>query len=210
MILHKQKEPWTSIGAGVHLDQPGAILELGFPDRFRKGHFWCFGTTRVGKTRVMEHIIEQDIKKGYSVVAIDPKGDIDLFSKITELAIDTGRQHDLMLITPIFPEYSAILDPLSSYQWQKAADLPSAGTETLSAGWQRTKSQARSLFKPYQTTIAVSPEKSRPYRPVARFIREISINCQAAEATMGCSGSVVHAPKPLNKLSGKSATNKAR
>ncbi len=34
----------------------------------------------------MEHILEQDIHKGYSVVVVDPKGDIDLFSKITHLA----------------------------------------------------------------------------------------------------------------------------
>ncbi len=115
MFQLKRQEPWTGVGTGIHLDHPQTVIELGFPDSYRKGHFWCFGTTRVGKTRIMEHIIEQDIKKGYSVVAIDPKGDIDLFSKITELAIDTGRQHDLMLITPIFPEYSAILDPLSSY-----------------------------------------------------------------------------------------------
>jgi hypothetical protein len=110
-----QQEPWTHIGTGIHLDHPQKIIELGFPDSYRKGHLWCFGTTRVGKTRIMEHIIEQDIGKGYSVVAIDPKGDIDLFSKITQLALATGRHHDLMLITPIFPQYSAILDPLSSY-----------------------------------------------------------------------------------------------
>jgi hypothetical protein len=103
IFKRKTKEPWTAIGAGVHLDHPGAILKLGFPDSFRKGHFWCFGTTRVGKTRVMEHVIEQDVKKGYSVVTIDPKGDIELFSKITELAVYTGRHQDLMLITPIFP-----------------------------------------------------------------------------------------------------------
>ena len=108
-------EPWTHIGTGLHLDYPETILDLGFPDSHRKGHFWCFGTTRVGKTRIMEHIIEQDIRKGYSVVAIDPKGDIDLFSKIVEIADDIDRLEDLMLITPIFPEYSAILDPLSSY-----------------------------------------------------------------------------------------------
>ena len=114
-MFRKHKELWTHIGTGVHLDQPQRIIELGFPDSYRKGHFWCFGTTRVGKTRIMEHIIEQDIRKGYSVVAIDPKGDIELFSKITQLAISTSRHQDLMLITPIFPQYSAILDPLSSY-----------------------------------------------------------------------------------------------
>lgn len=119
MIFSKRKKKpdkfWTHVGRGVHLDNPETIMELGFPDSYRKGHFWCFGTTRVGKTRTMENIIEQDIRKGYSVVAIDPKGDIDLFSKIVQIAFETGRQEDLMLITPVFPEYSAILDPLSSY-----------------------------------------------------------------------------------------------
>jgi conjugal transfer pilus assembly protein TraD len=108
-------EPWTHIGTGVHLDHPQTLIELGFADSARKGHCWCFGTTRVGKTRIMEHIIEQDIRKKYSVVAIDPKGDIDLFSKIAQLADETGRNEDLMLVTPVFPQYSAILDPLSSY-----------------------------------------------------------------------------------------------
>jgi len=115
-ILKKQKpEPWTHLGTGIHLDHPDKIISLGYPDSFRKGHFWCFGTTRVGKTRTMENIIEQDIRKGYSIVAIDPKGDIELFSKIVQLAIKTKRLNDLMLVTSVFPKYSAILDPLSSY-----------------------------------------------------------------------------------------------
>ena len=115
LLKKKKPEPWTSLGRGVHLDRPDRIMELGYPDSFRKGHFWCFGTTRVGKTRIMEHIIDQDIRKGYSVVAIDPKGDADLFSKIVQVAFDTGRQEELILISPVFPEFSAILDLLSSY-----------------------------------------------------------------------------------------------
>lgn len=105
----------VDLGTGINLDTPETILPIRYPDSYRKGHFWCFGTTRVGKTRCMENIIEQDIRKGYSVVIIDPKGDADLFSKIVQVAFDTGRHDDLMLINPIFPEYSATLDPLSSY-----------------------------------------------------------------------------------------------
>lgn len=116
MIFRKKpKEPWLDLGTGIDLDHPDKIRPIGYPDSYRKGHFWCFGTTRVGKTRTMENIIEQDIRKGYSVVAIDPKGDVDLFSKIVQVALETGRHNDLMLITPIFPNYSAILDPLSNY-----------------------------------------------------------------------------------------------
>jgi len=106
---------WTHFGEGIHLDHPDRIIPLGVPDDDRKGHFWCFGTTRVGKTRCMEGIIEQDIRKGYSVVAIDPKGDIDLFSKIVQVAFETGRHKDLIFVSPVFPQYSAILDPLSTY-----------------------------------------------------------------------------------------------
>ena len=50
-----------SLGTGFDLDNPGEIIEnLGFYEGDRKGHFWCFGTTRVGKTRTMESIVEQD------------------------------------------------------------------------------------------------------------------------------------------------------
>ena len=115
IFMKRKKKLWTEYGEDINLDHPNDIINLRVPDSDRKGHSWCFGTTRVGKTRLLENIIEQDIRKGYSVVAVDPKGDIDLFSKITQIAVETGRIADLMLVTPIFPEYSAILDPLSSY-----------------------------------------------------------------------------------------------
>lgn len=111
----RKKEPWTTVGEGIDLDNPLKIIPIGLPDSHRKGHFWCFGTTRVGKTRMMEGIIEQDIRKGYSVVCIDPKGDIPLFSKIVQIAIESGRLNDVILVNPVFPKYSASLDPLSSY-----------------------------------------------------------------------------------------------
>ena len=66
-------------------------------------------------TRVMENMIEQDIKKGYSVVVIDPKGDIELFNKIIQVSAMAKRLDDISFITPIFPEYSAVINPLSSY-----------------------------------------------------------------------------------------------
>ncbi len=91
------------------------IIDLVLPDSYRKGHFWCFGTTRSGKTRLMEGMIEQDIRKGYSVVVLDPKGDIDLFSKIVQVAVEEGRVEDLMYINLAFPEYSIVLDPLAYY-----------------------------------------------------------------------------------------------
>ena len=66
-------------------------------------------------TRLMENMIEQDIRKGYSVVVLDPKGDIELFSKIVQVAMEERRTNELIFVTPIFPQYSAVVDPLSYY-----------------------------------------------------------------------------------------------
>ncbi len=66
-------------------------------------------------TRLMENMIVQDIRKGHSVVVIDPKGDADLLSNIVLTAAETGRLDDLVYISPIYPDYSAIIDPLSHY-----------------------------------------------------------------------------------------------
>jgi len=113
------KEPVTVLGKGFKITDRGIqkdkVIEIVYPDAYRKGHFWCFGTTRSGKTKLIEAMVEQDVRKGYSVVVIDPKGDVDLFSKIVQVALETQRIEDLIFINPIFPKYSAVLDPLAYY-----------------------------------------------------------------------------------------------
>jgi hypothetical protein len=64
----------TILGTGINI-RGGKQQEIYMNDADRSGHFWCFGTTRVGKTRLLENMLEQDIQKGNSVVVIDPKGD---------------------------------------------------------------------------------------------------------------------------------------
>jgi len=83
--------------------------------RERSGHFGCFGTTRTGKTRFLMSLVEQDIRGGRNVIVIDPKGDSHLFSIIIQAAAEAGRLDDLMLVTPIFSEYSLRIDPLAFY-----------------------------------------------------------------------------------------------
>jgi type IV secretory pathway TraG/TraD family ATPase VirD4 len=106
----------THIGHGVPLDDlKGAIRKIGIADKNRIGHLGCFGTTRIGKSKLIEHMVTQDITKGYSVVVVDPKGDLELFSKIVQTAFDTGREKELCLINPVYPEFSATINPLAYY-----------------------------------------------------------------------------------------------
>lgn len=115
MLKNKKKRWLVNLGEGIDLNKPETIIPVGYDESYRSGHFWCFGTTRAGKTKVIAGICDEDIKKGHSVVVIDPKGDNKLFSKIVESAFNCGREYDLMLINPVFPEYSASIDPLASY-----------------------------------------------------------------------------------------------
>jgi len=53
------KEKKTILGLGYSMDEPTKKTVISIPDDVRKGHFWCFGTTRVGKTRLIEGMVEQ-------------------------------------------------------------------------------------------------------------------------------------------------------
>jgi len=112
----------TYLGKGINLAEGNKTpkeVDITIKDTERSGHFGCFGTTRVGKTRLLENIIEQDIRKGYNVVVIDPKGDSELFSKMIQVAAESGRLDDIMMLTPISPDHSIMLDPLAYYYMEE-------------------------------------------------------------------------------------------
>jgi conjugal transfer pilus assembly protein TraD len=112
-LFNRNQRTW--LGYGYKLTAPGKISKVSLKDSDRKGHLFGFGSTRIGKTRLIELMMEQDIRKGYSLVFFDPKGDIDIFSKIVQIAYEENRQDELCLVTPIFPECSSKIDPLAYY-----------------------------------------------------------------------------------------------
>ena len=110
---------YTSLGTGVNLDNATEPLDILLPDSYRSGHILVSGSTRSGKSRLCENIIEQDIRKGYNIILIDPKIDQDLANKVTQIAIACGRGNDLMFINVLFPEYSISINPLSHWFLQE-------------------------------------------------------------------------------------------
>src|ERR1017187_6424192 len=111
----KQTTKCIVLGKGVDMDDPTSMVDIMMPDSYRVGHKIVFGATRSGKSKSAEASIEQDIRAGRSIIYMDPKPDNELLSKIIQVAVATGREEELMLITPIFPEYSAVIDPLSHW-----------------------------------------------------------------------------------------------
>ena len=116
-ILRKKKQEGIHIGKGYSLDdhEKANFLDIFQEDINRRGHTMVFGTTRVGKTRLVENAIIQDIENGKNVIIIDPKIDIDLFSRVFQVASNCGRENEVTLINSLTPNLSAKINPLANF-----------------------------------------------------------------------------------------------
>ncbi|HAT3775473.1 TPA: type IV conjugative transfer system coupling protein TraD [Citrobacter freundii] len=73
----------------------------------RVGHTIVYGTTRVGKTRLAELLVTQDIRRGEVTIVFDPKGDADLMKRVWAEAHRAGRGDALYIFHLGWPEISA-------------------------------------------------------------------------------------------------------
>lgn len=79
----------------------------------RVGHTGVWGTTRVGKTRLAEVLINQDIRRGDVVITFDPKGDADLMLMMYTQAVKSGRPFYMFHLG--FPDISCRYNPIADY-----------------------------------------------------------------------------------------------
>ena len=70
---------------------------------------------RVGKTRLAEILITQDIARGDVVIVFDPKGDADLMKRVVAEARRAGRENALYIFHLGFPEFSARYNPVGNF-----------------------------------------------------------------------------------------------
>ncbi len=88
---------------GVELDEGDVLQDLGE----RVGHTLVIGTTRVGKTRLAELLVTQDIRRGDVTVMFDPKGDADLLKRMWAEARRAGRENAFYVFHLGWPGISA-------------------------------------------------------------------------------------------------------
>ncbi len=94
---------------GIELDEQDVLLPLGE----RVGHTIVLGTTRVGKTRLAEMLVTQDIHRGKTidergvVVFFDPKGDADMLKRMYVEAKRAGRENEFYVFHLGWSEISA-------------------------------------------------------------------------------------------------------
>lgn len=94
---------------GIEPNEVDVTLPLGE----RVGHSLVLGTTRVGKTRLAELFITQDIRRRNAagehevVIVFDPKGDADLLKRMYVEAKRAGREREFYVFHLGWPDISA-------------------------------------------------------------------------------------------------------
>jgi conjugative coupling factor TraD (TOL family) len=114
---------------GVEVHEADVVMDLGE----RVGHTLVLGTTRVGKTRLAEVLICQDIRRGDVVVVFDPKGDAELLRRMYAEALRSGREEEFSFFHLGYPDISARYNGVGSFSriteiaTRIAGQLPSEG-----------------------------------------------------------------------------------
>ena len=76
------------------------------------GHVLIGGTTRSGKTRLLEVILSEAIRGPGTVIVIDPKGDAELLIRVAAEAYRAGRK--FAFFSPASPQWSASFNPFGT------------------------------------------------------------------------------------------------
>lgn len=88
---------------GIEPNEKDISLPLGE----RVGHTLVLGATRVGKTRLAELFVSQDIRRGEVCIFFDPKGDADMLIRMYIEAVRAGRADEFYVFHLGWPDISA-------------------------------------------------------------------------------------------------------
>ena len=154
-------------GVGLE-DEKSITMNIGE----RVGHSLVLGTTRVGKSRLLEVLVTQDIKRGDVVIVIDPKGDFGILARMIAEATRANRMDQFHLFHLGYPEiserYNGIGDfgRITEVAGRIANQLPSEGNSAAfrEFAWRFTNIVAKAL-----TALGQKPN----YKLIARYIMNI-------------------------------------
>ncbi|WP_394230503.1 type IV conjugative transfer system coupling protein TraD [Shewanella colwelliana] len=109
--------PMPPVGGDTKMHGVGVSEETDclLPMSARAGHTLVLGTTGVGKTRLAEILVTQDIRRGDVVFVFDPKGDADMLKRMYAECERSGRLDNFHVIHLGYPDKSARYSPVARF-----------------------------------------------------------------------------------------------
>ena len=113
------------VGVGVDLTNPKDIMLIYHEWNKLKAHYFVYGTSQVGKSRLLASHVRQMIMNNWNVVVIDPKGGEgqEILSWVIEFAGEAGRAEDLFYISPVYSDYTDCLNPIYGLENEEIASM---------------------------------------------------------------------------------------
>lgn len=132
----KEEEIWDIdldkglfIGAGSELIGTGdnKMEPIYIPWGSLAGHMCVYGTTRVGKTRLMMSCVRQAIMRNMDILLVEPKGSIgqESIAWVIQFAEEANRLRDISYCSPFLPNLSVTFNPLYGLSNEEIASLVS-------------------------------------------------------------------------------------
>lgn len=152
----------------VEMKEQDVTMDL----RERVGHTLVLGTTRVGKTRLAEILITQDIARGDTVIVFDPKGDADLMKRVVAEAKRAGRSDETYIFHLGYPDISCRYNAIGNFS--RITEVATRLTNALPS--EGNSAAFREFAWRFTNMIAVALVKmgKRPdYRQITRYITHI-------------------------------------
>jgi len=154
-------------GVGVECEE-AVYSDLGE----RVAHTLVLGTTRVGKTRMEELLVTQDIHRGDITIVFDPKGDKELLMRMYAEAKRVGRDDDFYVFHLGYPEISSRYNAVANFSRitevssRVSGQLSSEGSSAAfkEFAWRFTNIIAQAL-------VILGQRPS--YKMIARYVRNI-------------------------------------
>ncbi|MGR9052268.1 MAG: type IV conjugative transfer system coupling protein TraD [Gammaproteobacteria bacterium] len=152
----------------VEMHEQDVTMDL----RERVGHTLVLGTTRVGKTRLAEILISQDIARGDTVIVLDPKGDADLMQRVVAEAKRAGRGDQTYIFHLGYPDISCRYNAIGNFS--RITEIATRTTNALpSEGNSAAFREFAWRFTNMIATALVKMGRRPDYRQITRYITHI-------------------------------------
>ncbi|MEK7631150.1 MAG: type IV secretion system DNA-binding domain-containing protein [Patescibacteria group bacterium] len=157
------------------LEEKKFIFGINRADRTR--HMYIIGKRGVGKTKLTETLIRQDIAYGYGVCVIDPDG--DLISSILDF-IPEERAADVIVIDPSDTQHSVAFNPLADVEPQLRHQVARGLVEIIERQFGNTwNGQIEHLFR--FACLALLDYPYATFKDFVTILKDIDFRMEVAE-----------------------------
>jgi conjugal transfer pilus assembly protein TraD len=113
------------VGVGVDLKIVKELVPIYLEWKKLVNHYFVYGTSQVGKSRLLANHVRQMIMNNWNVIVVDPKGGEgqEILSWIIEFAGEAGRTEDLFYIAPVYAEYTDCFNPIYALGNEEIASM---------------------------------------------------------------------------------------